>query len=121
MPAAIVRLFVAAAAAISLASVPIYPGAAPDVAGMKELRVRDPKNTDKVFLTPDGYEAVVAFYKRQRGASQFEAISIGNTARQKMGMFSFGDSSVALNWPVNVVDKSGKITSRAGTRIAIGN
>ncbi|MBK5189047.1 MAG: hypothetical protein JJD97_12450 [Gemmatimonadaceae bacterium] len=113
------RHLVAAAAALSLAAVPIYPGATFDAAGSKEASARNPKFPYKVYVTPDSYEKVVAFYK-SKGGKESSAIGVGNSAQQKMGMYAFGDSLVALNWPADVKDKSGKVVSRTGTRIAVG-
>jgi hypothetical protein len=48
-------------------------------------------------------------------------VSAGNTANQKMAMFSTSDSTIAINWPADVKDKSGKVVARTGTRIAIGS
>ena len=115
-----VRLAIASVAVLSLAAVPIYPGATLDAAATKEASSRDPKYPAKVYGTPDSYEKVVAFYK-SKGASQSEAVSIGNTATQKMAMFSISDSTIAINWPADVKDKSGKVVSKTGTRIAIGS
>jgi hypothetical protein len=114
------RLLVAAVAALSLAAVPIYPGATLDAAASKEASARDPKFPAKVYGTPDSYEKVVAFYK-SKGAQQSMPMSIGNTAQQKMAMFSASDSTIAINWPADVKDKSGKVISHTGTRIAIGS
>ncbi|MEP7066382.1 MAG: hypothetical protein ABI889_10145 [Gemmatimonadota bacterium] len=113
------RFLVAAIAALSFAAVPVYPGATSDAAASKEAS-KDPKYPAKVYVTPDSYDKVVAFYKG-KGAQQSEAISVGNTAKQKMAMFSVGDSSIAINWPADVKDKSGKVVARSGTRIAIGS
>jgi hypothetical protein len=114
------RLLVAAVAALSLAAVPIYPGATLDAAASKEASARDPKFPAKVYGTPDSYEKVVAFYT-SKGAQQSMPMSIGNTAQQKMAMFSASDSTIAINWPADVKDKSGKVISHTGTRIAIGS
>jgi hypothetical protein len=114
------RLAVAAIAALSFAAVPIYPGATLDAAATKEASSRDPKYPAKVYGTPDSYEKVVAFYKG-KGASQSLPMSIGNTAQQKMAMFSAGDSTIAINWPADVKDKAGKVISHTGTRIAVGS
>jgi hypothetical protein len=114
------RFLVAAIAALSLAAVPIYPGATLDIAASKEASASHPKYPYKVYVTPDSYEKVVAFYK-SKGAQQSMPVSIGNTAQQKMAMFSASDSTIAINWPANVKDKSGRIVSRTGTRIAIGS
>ena len=120
MPAFAVRFLVAAVTALSLASVPIYPGAMLDAAASKEASAEHPKFPYKVYVTPDSYEKVVAFYK-SKGASQSDVVSAGNSAQQKMGMLSVSDSTIAINWPADVRDKSGKIVSRTGTRIAIGS
>ena len=114
------RFIVAAITALSLAAVPIYPGATLDVAASKEATARNPKYPVKVYATPDSYEKVVAFYA-SKGAEQSKAISIGNTAQHKMAMFSASDSTVAINWPADVMDKSGKVVSHTGTRIGIGS
>jgi hypothetical protein len=118
MPA-IARFLVAAVAALTLAAVPVYPGATFDAAGSKEASARNPGFPYKVYVTPDAYDKVAAFYK-SKGGSESNAIGIGNSAQQKMGMYAFGDSLVALNWPADVKDKSGKVVSHTGTRIAIG-
>jgi hypothetical protein len=115
-----VRLLVAAVAVASLAPVPVYPGAMLDAAASKEASAQHPKFPYKVYVTPDSYEKVVAFYKG-KGASQSQSVSVGNDAHQKMAMFSASDSTIAINWPADVKDKSGKIISRTGTRIAIGD
>ena len=120
MIASAIRLLVAAAAIASLAPVPVYPGAMLDVAASKAASAAHPKFPYKVYVTPDSYEKVVAFYKG-KGASQSEAVSVGNDAHQKMAMFSASDSTIAINWPADVKDKSGRIISRSGTRIAIGD
>ena len=120
MIAAAVRALVAAVAVLALASVPIYPGATLDAAASKEASAQHPKFPYKVYVTPDSYDKVIAFYK-SKGASQSEAVSVGNDAHQKMAMFSASDSTIAINWPADVKDKSGKIISRTGTRIAIGD
>jgi hypothetical protein len=119
MLALTVRLLVAAIAIASLAPVPVYPGAMFDVAASKEASAAHPRFPSKVYVTPDSYEKVVAFYKG-RGASQSEGVSVGNDANQKMARFSASDSTIDINWPADVKDRSGKIISRGGTRIAIG-
>jgi hypothetical protein len=113
------RFLVAAATALSFAAVPIYPGATFDAAESKAAS-KDPKYPAKVYITPDSYDKVVAFYK-SKGARQSEGMSIGNTATQKMAMFSVGDSTIGINWPADVKDKTGKVVARSGTRIAIGS
>lgn len=120
MPTAVVRLVVAAVAALSFAAVPIYPGAKIDLAGMKADRVRSPQRTDTAYITPDSYEKVTAFYRSQKGSQESKAISIGNDANQKMAMFSIGDYSIGINWPADVYDSHGKVIARRGTRFAIG-
>lgn len=115
-----IRLAIAAITALSFAAVPIYPGATLDAAASKELTAQHPKFPYKVYVTPDSYEKVVAFYKA-KGAAQSDAISGGNTAQQKMAMFSISDSTIAINWPADVKDKTGKVVSKTGTRIAIGS
>jgi hypothetical protein len=115
-----IRLAIAAVTALSFAAVPIYPGAILDAAATKEASSRDPKFPAKVYGTPDSYEKVTAFYK-SKGAHQSMPMSIGNTAQQKMAMFDTGDSTIAINWPADVKDKSGKVVSHTGTRIAIGS
>ncbi len=120
MIASAIRLLVAAAAIVSFAPVPVYPGAILDVAASKEASAAHPQFPYKVYETPDSYEKVVAFYKG-KGASQSEPVSVGNDANRKMAMFSASDSTIAINWPAVVKDKSGKIISRTGTRIAIGD
>lgn len=120
MPTIAVRFIIAAVTAISLTAVPVYPGATLDTSGKNEARTRDPKHPYKIYVTPDSYEKVVAFYKG-KGAAQSEAMSIGNSAQQKMAMFSMSDSTIAINWPAVVTDKSGRVTSKTGTRIAIGD
>jgi hypothetical protein len=114
------RFLVAAVTALSFAAVPIYPGAALDAAASKEASAGHPQYPYKVYVTPDSYEKVVAFYK-SKGARQSMPVSVGNTAQQKMAMFSSSDSTVAINWPADVKDKSGKVVSHTGTRIAIGS
>lgn len=114
------RLLVTAVAALALAAVPIYPGAMLDPAASKEASAGHPKFPYKVYVTTDSYEQVVAFYKG-KGASQSNMVSAGNDANQKMAMFSMSDSTIAINWPVDVKDNSGKIVARSGTRIAIGD
>jgi hypothetical protein len=114
------RLLVAAVTALSLAAVPIYPGATLDAAASKEVTASHPDFPYKVYGTPDSYEKVVEFYK-SKGAQQSMPVSVGNNAQQKMAMFSSSDSTIAINWPAVVKDKSGKIISRTGTRIAIGS
>ena len=120
MIAVTVRLLVAAVALASLAPVPVYPGAMLDAAASKEASAAHPKFPYKVYVTPDSYEKVIAFYK-SKGASQSESVSVGNDANQKMARFSASDSTIAINWPADVKDKSGKIVARTGTRIAIGD
>lgn len=120
MIASAIRLLVAAVALAAFAPVPVYPGAMLDAAASKEASAAHPKYPYKVYVTPDSYEKVVAFYKG-KGAAQSEAVSVGNSANQKMAMFSASDSTIAINWPADVKDKSGKIISRTGTRIAIGD
>jgi hypothetical protein len=115
-----VRLLVAAIAIGSLAPVPVYPGAMFDVAASKEASAAHPKFPYKVYVTPDSYEKVVAFYSG-KGASQAEGVSVGNDANQKMARFSASDTTVDIIWPADVKDRSGKIISRSGTRIAIGD
>lgn len=117
---AILRLAFSALAALILAAVPIYPGAMLDAAASKEASAGHPKFPYKVYVTTDSYEQVIAFYKA-KGASQSNMVSAGNNANQKMAMFSMSDSTIAINWPVDVKDNSGKIVSRSGTRIAIGD
>jgi hypothetical protein len=114
------RLLVAAVTALTLAAVPIYPGATYDAAASKEASAGHPNYPYRVYVTPDSYEKVVAFYK-SKGAEQSMPVSVGNTAQQKMAMFSTSDSTIAINWPADVKDKSGKIVARTGTRIAIGS
>jgi hypothetical protein len=114
------RVVVAAITALSLAAVPIYPGATYDAAASKEASAAHPKYPYKVYATPDSYEKVVAFYK-SKGAQQSMPVSAGNSATQKMAMFSTSDSTIAINWPADVRDKSGKVVSKTGTRIAIGS
>lgn len=114
------RLLVTAVAAFTLAAVPIYPGAIFDAAASKEASDGHPKSPYKVYVTTDSYEQVVAFYKG-KGASQSNMVSAGNDANQKVTMFSMSDSTIAINWPVDMKDKGGKIVSRSGTRIAIGD
>ncbi|MBA2684255.1 MAG: hypothetical protein H0U66_07190 [Gemmatimonadaceae bacterium] len=114
------RLLIASVALVSLAAVPVYPGATLDAAGTKVETAKHPKYPYKVYTTPDSYEKVVAFYK-SKGASQSMPISIGNTAQQKMAMFSASDSTIAINWPVDAMDASGKVISKTGTRIAVGS
>jgi hypothetical protein len=120
MLAAVLRLIVAVAVALSVAAVPVYPGATIDTAGMKADRVRSPARTDTAYITPDSYEKVTSFYRSQKGAKESKAISIGNDASQKMAMFSIGDYSIGINWPADIYDKTGKVVARRGTRIAIG-
>lgn len=115
-----IRLAFAAVAALSFAAVPIYPGATLDAAASKEITASHPDFPYKVYVTPDSYEKVVAFYK-SKGAAQSNVISDHNTAQQKMAMFSASDSTIAINWPADVKDKTGKVVSRTGTRIAIGS
>jgi hypothetical protein len=115
----VTRFAFAAVAALSFAAVPVYPGAVLDVAASKAETAKHPSYPYKVYGTPDSYEKVVAFYK-SKGAHQSDAMSIGNSAQQKMAMFDASDSTIAINWPVDVKDASGKVTSRTGTRIAIG-
>ena len=115
----VTRLLVAAAAALTLAGVPIYPGATYDAAASKEASAGHPNYPYKVYVTPDSYEKVVAFYT-SKGAQQSMPVSAGNTAQQKMAMFSTSDSTIAINWPAVAKDKSGKIVARTGTRSAIG-
>jgi hypothetical protein len=117
---AILRLAFSAVAALTLAAVPIYPGAMLDDAASKEASAGHPKFPYKVYVTTDSYEQVVAFYKG-KGASQSNMVSVGNNASQKMTMFTMSDSTIAINWPVDMKDKSGKIVSRSATRIAIGD
>lgn len=114
------RFVVAASTALSLAAVPVYPGATLDVAASKEVSASHPDFPYKVYGTPDSYEKVVAFYP-SKGAQQSMPVSIGNSAQQKMAMFSASDSTIAINWPADVKDKSGKVVSHTGTRIAIGS
>ena len=83
MPLAI-RFAVAALAALTIAAVPIYPGATLDVAASKAESAAHPKYPYKVYVTPDSYEKVVAFYK-SKGAAQSNAVSVGNSAQQKNG------------------------------------
>ena len=116
----VTRLLVAAVAALTVAAVPIYPGAVYDAAASKEASAGHPNYPYKVYVTPDSYEKVVAFYT-SKGAQQSMPVSAGNTAQQKMAMFSTSDSTIAINWPADVKDKSGKIVARTGTRIAIGS
>ena len=120
MIASAIRLLVAAVALAAFAPVPVYPGAMLDAAASKEASAAHPKYPYKVYVTPDSYEKVIAFYKG-KGAAQSEAVSVGNSANQKLAMFSASDSTIAINWPAVVKDKSGKIISRTGTRIAIGD
>ncbi|HEY8793348.1 MAG TPA: hypothetical protein VIM15_00270 [Gemmatimonadaceae bacterium] len=120
MIASAIRLLMVAVVVSTIAPVPVYPGAILDAAASKEASAQHPKFPYKVYVTPDSYEKVVAFYKG-KGASQSEAVSVGNDAHQKVAMFSASDSTIAINWPADVKDKSGKIISRTGTRIAIGD
>lgn len=115
-----VRLLVAAIAIASLAPVPVYPGAMLDVAASKEASAAHPKFPYKVYVTTDSYDKVIAFYKG-KGASQADVVSVGNDANQKMARFSASDSTVDISWPAVVKDRSGKIISRSGTRISIGD
>jgi hypothetical protein len=117
---AVLRLASIVAAALYFAAVPIYPGATLDVAATKETTARTPKFPVKVYGTPDSYDKVVAFYTKS-GFTASTGIGIGNDASQKMGMYSQGDSVVTLNFPATVKDKSGKVISQKGTRIAIGS
>ncbi|MDQ2930920.1 MAG: hypothetical protein M3Y05_08930 [Gemmatimonadota bacterium] len=117
---AVLRVISIVAATLYMAAVPIYPGATFDVAASKETTARTPKFPVKVYGTPDAYENVVAFYKKN-GFKESTGIGVGNDAKQKMGMYSQGDSIVALNFPADVKDKSGKVISHTGTRIAIGS
>lgn len=117
---AVLRLISVVAATLFMAAVPIYPGAALDVAASKEATARTPKFPVKVYGTPDAYDKVVAFYKTN-GFNASAGIGVGNKAKEKMGMYSKGDSIVALNFPADVKDKGGKIISHTGTRIAIGS
>ena len=114
------RLLVTAITALTLAAVPVYPGATYDAAASKEASAGHPNFPYKVYVTPDSYEKVVAFYA-SKGAQQSMPVSAGNTAHQKMAMFSTSDSTIAINWPADVKDKSGKVVARTGTRIAIGS
>jgi hypothetical protein len=91
-----------------------------DAVASKEASAQHPKYPYKVYVTPDSYEKVIAFYTG-KGASQSNMVSVGNDASQKMAMFSMSDSTIAINWPADIKDKSGKIVSRSGTRIAIGD
>lgn len=120
MSAAVIRPIVVAVAAFSFATVPVYPGAKIDLAGMKADRVRSPQRTDTAYITPDSYDKVTAFYRSQKGSQESKAISIGNDANQKMAMFSIGDYSIGINWPADIYDASGTVRERHGTRIAIG-
>ena len=119
MLSAVGRLLVVTISALAIAAVPIYPGATLDVAEMKAVRARNPEDTFKVYHSNDSYEQVMAFY-RSRGGRELWAMSTGNTAKQKMGSFMFGDSTVAINWPGDVRDQAGVVPTRSGTRIAIG-
>lgn len=114
------RLLIAAIAALTLAAVPIYPGATYDAAASKEASAPHPQFPYRVYVTPDSYEKVVAFYT-SKGAKQSMEVSGGNSATQKMAMLSVSDSIVGINWPADLRDKSGKVISRTGTRIAIGH
>lgn len=114
------RLLVAAVATIALATVPIYPGATFDAAGSKAASAPHPKFPYRVYITPDSYEQVVAFYK-SKGAAQSMPISIGNDATQKQAMFSMSDSTIMISWPADIRDKSGKVVARKGTSFAIGS
>ena len=117
---AVLRFLVAAVGIVYVGAVPIYPGATLDVAASKETTARTPKYPVKVYGTPDAYEKVVDFYKKN-GFKESTGIGVGNDAKQKMGMYSQGDSIVALNYPADVKDKSGKVVSHTGTRIAVGS
>jgi hypothetical protein len=108
MTTVVARFVVAAVAALAFATVPVYPGAVSDVARMKAERKADPKRTNAAYLTPDSFEKVMAFYKAQPGAKQDNTFSIGNTENEKIGLFYIGDQTVAINWPENMTDKSGK-------------
>ena len=108
MSIVVARYVVTAVAALSLTTVPVYPGAVSDVARMKAERQADPKRTNAAYLTPDSFEKVMAFYRAQPGAKQDNTFSIGNTDKEKLGLFYIGDKSVAINWPENMTDKSGK-------------
>lgn len=115
----VTRVLLVAIIAVAAAPVPIYPGATLDVAEMKAVRARNPDDTFKVYHSNDSYEQVMAFY-RARGGRELWAMATGNTAKQKMGSFMFGDSTVAINWPGDVRDRAGVVRTRSGTRIAIG-
>jgi hypothetical protein len=120
MLALTVRLLVAAIAIAPLAPVPVYPGAMLDAAASNEASAAHPKFPYKVYVTPDSYEKVVAFYKA-KGASQAEGVSVGNDANQKMARFSASDTTIDIHWPADVKDGTGRIISRSGTRISIGD
>lgn len=116
----IARVIVSAAAALSFAAVPIYPGATFDAPGSKAASAAHPAYPYKVYVTPDSYEKVVAFYK-SKGASQSMPVSIGNNELQKLAMLSMKDGTIQIAWPADIRDKNGKIIARKGTSIAIGS
>ena len=111
MSTAVARFVVAAVVALTLTTVPVYHGAESDVARMQAARQADPKRTNTAYLTPDSFEKVMAFDKAQPGAKQVNTFRIGNTDKEKIGLFYIGDYTVAINWPENMTNKSGKRVS----------
>lgn len=120
MLSAMTRMFLVGSAVIAIASVPLYPGATLDTLEMRAVKARDASSTEKIYHSDDSYDKVMAFY-RGKGGRELKSTAAGNTETAKMGEFMFGDSTVAINWPADVRDQSGKVRSRAGTRIAIGS
>lgn len=117
MMSAVARLVVLASAVLVAGSIPMYPGATLDVAGMKADRAHGQMRMDTAYYTPDSFEKVTAFYRGQQGIIENKYLA-QNTATSKTAAFALVNYNISLTWPANVYDGSGNITAQKGTRIA---
>lgn len=118
MMSAVARLVVLASAAFVAGSIPMYPGATLDVAGMKADRAHGQMRMDTAYYTPDAFDKVAAFYRSQKGVIENKFISGENTATSKAAAFVLNNYNISLSWPANVYDARGNIAAQKGTRIA---
>lgn len=117
MMSAVARLVVLASAVLVTGSIPMYPGATLDVAGMKADRAHGQMRMDTAYYTPDTFEKVAAFYRGQKGVIENKATE-DNSATSKTAYLALGNYNISLSWPANVYNGSGNITAQKGTRIA---
>jgi hypothetical protein len=117
MMTAILRLAFAAAAALSLSGIPIYPGATLDAERMKDVAAQKLNHSAAAYYTSDSFEKVVAFYKSQKGAKLQPSFGGDDNKNSKMAMVIIDEGMVGVKWPVNVRNKDGKYVTMTGISI----